>query len=94
MIAKRIAAENNVATQTRAHITRRPRGSLVEPKKVLLTLEGSADNRLSQLAGQLGVTKSALAQFLIETVELDERSRVAGFPRPATRQEEFDIAAA
>ncbi|MFD1101599.1 hypothetical protein ACFQ23_05635 [Schaalia naturae] len=53
-------------------VRRRPRGSLVEPRRVGLTLEAGAIDALVDLAAKLGVTQSALAQWLIENVQLDE----------------------
>lgn len=56
-------------------VRRRERGSLVNPLKVGLTLERAADDRLTAMAGAVGVTKSELTQWLIESTPLDERGR-------------------
>ncbi len=61
-------------------ITRRPRNSLVDPKPVLMTLEGPTRQHLSELVEATGANKSALAQWLIENFPLDENGRPVGWP--------------
>lgn len=50
---------------------RRPRGTLVHPKRVGFTLEGDAIAHMATLADRLGVTQSALVQWLLEHMPLD-----------------------
>jgi len=73
------------------HTRRRPRGSLVEPRRVTLTLEAQADEALVREAEQLGVTKSALAQWLIETIPRDEHGVPAGWTEAHRRDEELPL---
>lgn len=73
---------------------RRERNSLVDPRKVGLTLEGDADEKLTDLAARLGVTKSELAQWLIENVALDRRGVPNGWSRSLPEDEELPITSA
>ena len=70
---------------------RRPRGSLVEPRKVGIWLETRVDDRLNQLAAAAGTSKSAITQWLIERVELDADGRPVGWDADHPREEELPI---
>ena len=59
-----------------------------------LTLEEKADEYLVSIASHAGVTKSALAQFLIQSAALDERGIPIGWPEHLSAREELDIDAA
>ncbi len=59
------------ARVTSMGVTRRPRGSLREPVKVALTFEGPASRRLTAMAHAAGITRSEMAQWLIDSEELD-----------------------
>jgi hypothetical protein len=78
-----ISTFNDVTTR------RRPRGTLVKPRRVLFTLEEQADRHLLELAEQLGTSKSALAQWLIDNIEVDGRGVPRGWSAeyPSTQQE-------
>jgi len=65
----------------------------VEPRRVALTLEAEADEHLVDIATHAGTTKSALAQWLIESVRLDERGIPIGWPE-TPNDEELPIDAA
>lgn len=73
---------------------RRERNSLVDPRKVGLTLEGDADDKLKDLADRLGITKSELAQWLIEHVAVDRRGVPDGWSHPLPEDEELPIISA
>ncbi|MFC2777608.1 MAG: hypothetical protein ACFN4K_05980 [Pauljensenia sp.] len=72
-------------------VRKRPRGSLVEPRRVGLTLEADAIDALVDLAAKLGVTQSALAQWLIENVQLDEDGIPVGWWDETHLDEELPI---
>lgn len=67
----------------------RPRSSLVEPRRLGLWVERSADERLAQMAASVGTTKSALMQRLIEQAPVDEAGRPLGWPVDQAVQEEL-----
>ncbi len=69
----------------------RPRGSLVEPRRVGLWVERTADERLTSMARAVGATKSALMQWLIEQAEVDPAGRPVGWESEHPRAEELPI---
>lgn len=69
----------------------RPRGSLVEPRRVGLWVERTADERLAAMASAVGATKSALMQWLIEQAEVDPTGRPVGWESDHPRAEELPI---
>lgn len=73
------------------NVRRRPRGSLVEPRRVTVTLEAEWDEYLVKLANHLTTTKSALTQWLIASAELDERGFPVGWPEEPRRDGELPI---
>ena len=75
-------------------VTRRQRGSLDDNKQVALWLERSARERLEHLANAAGVTKSAYAQWLIETAEVGPDGVPVGWPAPHQSEEALPIEAA
>lgn len=50
----------------------RPRNSLHEPRRIALFFEQASHERLNELAQAAGVTRSQMAQWLVDTVERDE----------------------
>jgi hypothetical protein len=70
---------------------RRPRGSLRDAKKVAFTLEEASDDAATNLAAHLGVTKSALVQWLIDNVQKDDRGFPVGWPDTSLRDGELPI---
>jgi hypothetical protein len=66
---------------------RRPRGSLVDVQQVALGFEAAANARLTALAAAAGTTKSALAQWLVERVPVDERGVPLGWEEDHPRDE-------
>jgi len=75
-------------------VQRRPRGSLDEARKIGLWIEAQADDRLAELAAAAGTTKSALTQWLIEAVEVDEVGQPIGWTKDHPREEELPITTA
>lgn len=59
---------------------KRPHGSLVDGRRVGLWFEETANQRLGELAKNARTSKSAMAQWLIETVETDENGVPLGWP--------------
>ena len=68
----------NVAAMTTT--ARRPRNSLDERKNVIVGLERPARQQLKHMAQSLGTSQSALTQWLIENVPLDDSGRPVGWP--------------
>lgn len=64
----------------------RERGSLKEAKKIGLWFEANADARLTDMAAAAGTSRSALAQWLIETAEKDTEGRPAGWAAAHPRE--------
>jgi hypothetical protein len=58
---------------------RRPRGSLVEPRRAAIWIEARVDDDLTVLAGRIGTTRSGLMQWLLESVRLDEHGIPVGW---------------
>jgi|GEM_PF-3342911 len=69
----------------------RHRGSLVEPRRVGLWVERSADERLTAMASAVGATKSALMQWLIEQADVDPAGRPIGWEFDHPRDQELPI---
>ncbi|NTW40840.1 MAG: hypothetical protein HGA44_13330 [Cellulomonadaceae bacterium] len=69
----------------------RLRSSLVEPRRLGLWVERSADERLTAMAASVGTTKSALMQWLIEQAPADEAGRPVGWEAAHPREEELPI---
>lgn len=69
----------------------RTRGSLVEPRRLGLWVERSADERLTAMAKTVGTTKSALMQWLIEQAAVDPSGRPIGWESDHPRAEELPI---
>lgn len=70
-IGKRTASSG---TDTVTHMTqpRRPRGSLRDPLRVGVTIERTTDDRFAAIARSTGISKSALFEWAINRLELDE----------------------
>ena len=73
------------------NIRRRGRGSLVNSKKVALWFEADANSRLTAIANAAGTTRSALAQWLIDEVEVDEDGVPHGWADAHPKLEELPI---
>ncbi len=73
------------------NIQPRQRGSLVDPRRLGLWVERSADERLTAMAGSVGATKSALMQWLIEQADVDAAGRPRGWDSDHPRAEELPL---
>lgn len=69
----------------------RERGSLKEAKKIGLWFEANADARLTDMAAAAGTSRSALAQWLVETAEKDAEGRPAGWSAAHPREGELPL---
>lgn len=69
----------------------RPRGSLVDPRRISLLIEASADERLNSFADAAGTSRSGLIQWLIERTAADEAGRPVGWKVDHPREEELPI---
>lgn len=61
-------------TDTVTHMAqpRRPKGSLRDPLRVGVTIERTTDDRFAAIARSTGISKSALFEWVINSLELDE----------------------
>ena len=84
---------NGSVTNTLSVMTvrRRERGSLVEPRKVAFTIEAEADDRITESATKLGITRSAYIQWLAEHVQRDAAGLPLGWPKDTSRNGELPI---
>lgn len=84
---------NGSVTNTLSIMTvrRRERGSLVEPRKVAFTIEAEADDRITESATKLGITRSAYIQWLAEHVQRDAAGLPVGWPEDSSRNGELPI---
>ena len=73
------------------NIRRRERGSLDNSKKVALWFEADANSRLTAIANAAGTTRSALAQWLIDQVEVDDDGVPLGWAEEHPKLEELPI---
>lgn len=69
----------------------RPRGSLVDVRRISLLIEADADERINDLADATGTSRSGLIQWLVEHVEVDERGKPVGWDAEHPRDEELPI---
>lgn len=92
---RRVAHSPGTVTDTLAgmsvNIRRRERGSLENSKKVALWFEADANSRLTAIANAAGTTRSALAQWLIDEVEVDEDGVPQGWADAHPKLEELPI---
>ena len=92
---RRVAHSPGTVTDTLAgmsvNIRRRERGSLENSKKVALWFEADANSRLTAIANAAGTTRSALAQWLIDEVEVDEDGVPHGWADAHPELEELPI---
>lgn len=70
---------------------RRERGSLVGAKRVGLTFEEEADERLTALARAAGTSRSAVAQWLIEQATTDANGAPKGWRHAHRLESELPI---
>lgn len=93
--ARRVAHHQGTVTDTLSGmsvaIRRRERGSLENSKKVALWFEADANSRLTKIANAAGTTRSALAQWLIDQVEVDEEGIPLGWAEAHPKLEELPI---
>ena len=92
---RRVAHSAGTVTDTltgmSVNIRRRERGSLENSKKVALWFEADANSRLTAIANAAGTTRSALAQWLIDEVEVDEDGVPHGWADAHPKLEELPI---
>ena len=92
---RRVAHSPGTVTDTLAgmsvNIRRRESGSLENSKKVALWFEADANSRLTAIANAAGTTRSALAQWLIDEVEVDEDGAPQGWADAHPKLEELPI---
>ena len=92
---RRVAHKPGTVTGTLAvmsvAIRRRERGSLDNSKKVALWFEADANSRLTAIANAAGTTRSALAQWLIDQVEVDDDGVPLGWAEEHPKLEELPI---
>lgn len=69
----------------------RRRGSLVEPRRVAFMLEAPAVDALAREARELGVSKSALVQWLIQNIPRDAQGVPTGWAESHHSNEELPI---
>lgn len=95
-INKRVAVGNGSVTDivTGMNARRRDRGSLQDGRKIGLWFEGQSDDRLTHIAAAAGTTRSALAQWLVDSVVLDADGVPVGWADAHPRPEELRIDAA
>lgn len=70
----------------------RPRGSLVNVRRISLLIEADADERINTLAAAVGSSRSALIQWLVEHVDTDAHGKPVGWDAEHPRAEELPIA--
>ena len=70
---------------------RRPRGSLVDPRKIGLTVEKRSDERLTSAAAAARTTRAALAQWLIDRMAVDEHGVPVGWWDDHQRPNELEL---
>jgi hypothetical protein len=73
---------------------RRERNSLVEPRQVALIVEDASNNRLTELARAAGTSRSAVFQWLVDTVAIDPQGVPAGWPQAHPNQAPLPVNAA
>lgn len=66
---------------------RRGRGSLDDPKQVTFVFEAPARKKFKDLVAATGVSRSELAQWLVDSVKTDEHGRPLGWTSTHDRQE-------
>lgn len=59
---------------------RRDRGTLKDPKQVTFVFEAPARHRFDRLVAATGVSRSEVAQWLVDSVEIDDAGRPVGWP--------------
>ncbi len=69
----------------------RPRGSLVDVRRISLLIEASADERLNDLAEAAKTSRSGLIQWLVEHVEADAQGKPVGWDAAHPHDEELPI---
>lgn len=69
----------------------RRRGSLVEPRRVAFMLEAPAVDALAREARNLGVSKSALVQWLIQNIQRDTQGVPVGWAESHHNDKELPI---
>ena len=69
----------------------RPRGSLVDVRRISLLIEAGADERINNLASAVGTSRSGLIQWLVEHVEVDAHGKPVGWDAEHPREEELPI---
>lgn len=60
---------------------RRPRGTLQNPTDLGWTVERANKDRFSELASRAGLSKAAMFDLMVETLEMDDRGLPTWVPR-------------
>jgi hypothetical protein len=71
---------------------RRPRGTLKDPTDLGWTVERANKDRFSALAAKAGMSKAAMFDLMVETLELDDRGLPTWVPREKEGQLPIDKA--